>query len=350
MVIGKWIKAAGLVVLSAATLATLSGAAYERLSRADASEDFPAPGRLVDIGGGRKMQIDCRGSGSPTVVFESGLDIYGSLAWTAVHDSVAGTTRACAYSRAGVMWSDPSPPFDVDRTASDLHAALVNSGEAAPWVLVGHSLGGAYVATFTSRYPAEVAGLVMVDVSHPDQFTRYAKVAGKSIAPEPGVFKLGAKLSWTGLVRLLPQPPEPQSWPGEMHQASAFLPLSIRGLAGEVSAVHSSLEREGRAKAMGDRPFVVLCAGKPASAADLKALQLTAAQGQAIHEAHLELCQDMATWSTRGRLRVVEGASHYIQIDRPDAVIAAVKEVLAGVIASSSTAPNARRCDAKGCA
>src|SRR5690349_9601276 len=121
-------------------IAILSGAAFERMSRERALQMYPAPGQLVDIGG-RRIQIDCRGAGSPTVVFEAGLDVNGSTAWTTVHDSIAKTTRACAYSRAGIMWSDPADrPFNSDRAAEDLHSALVKSGEHGPWVMVGHSL------------------------------------------------------------------------------------------------------------------------------------------------------------------------------------------------------------------
>jgi pimeloyl-ACP methyl ester carboxylesterase len=285
------------------------------------------------------MQIDCRGTGSPTVVFESGLDAYGSLAWTTVHDSIAKTTRACAYSRAGIMWSDPAEhPFDSDSTASDLHAALVKSGEQAPWVMVGHSLGGPYIMTFASRYPSEVAGFVMVDISHPDQFARYEEVTGRSLVPSPGMPMLGAALAWTGLVRLMPAGGEPASWPQAMREApSAFLPLSLRGLAAEVAAVPAILERQKRSANLGDRPIVVLCAGAGPSAAERAALQLTPEQADGISHTHQELCRDMATWSTKGRMQVVEGATHYIQIDRPNVVIDAAREVVGYVIAHDST-------------
>ena len=108
------------IALAAACLLTVivvSGASVEELMRHRAARDYPAPGRLVDVGG-RRLQIDCRGSGSPTVVLESGLDVLGSLSWAAVHDALARTTRVCAYSRAGILWSDPSPaPFDGRRVA-----------------------------------------------------------------------------------------------------------------------------------------------------------------------------------------------------------------------------------------
>ena len=129
----------------------LSGATYEAAMRRQAFREFKVPGRLVDVGGGRRIQIDCRGQGSPTVVLEAGLDGYGSLAWATVHDSIAVTSRVCAYSRAGIMWSDPSSgEFSSESVARDLHAALEAAGESAPLVLVAHSLGGPYAMTFTN--------------------------------------------------------------------------------------------------------------------------------------------------------------------------------------------------------
>jgi hypothetical protein len=96
------------------------------------------PGRLVDVGGGRRLHLDCRGKGASTVVLESGLDVYGSLSWASVHDSLARTSRVCAYSRAGILWSDPAGgEMNARATAQDLHAALRNAGESAPWVRDG---------------------------------------------------------------------------------------------------------------------------------------------------------------------------------------------------------------------
>ena len=132
----KWIGRIALGLAAIVLLIAITGWAYEAVGRRDAAREFPVPGRLVDIGG-RRIQLDCRGTGSPTVVFEAGLDMGGSLSWYGVHDSIAKTTRACAYSRAGIMWSDPVSGAQSGKgIAYDLHSALDKSGERPPYVLV----------------------------------------------------------------------------------------------------------------------------------------------------------------------------------------------------------------------
>jgi pimeloyl-ACP methyl ester carboxylesterase len=113
------------------------------------------------------MHLSCVGQGSPTVVFESGLANM-SADWGNVQPTVAATTRACAYDRAGIAWSDASPgPRDPRQIATELHTLLGNAGEAGPYVLAGQSFGGLYVRVFADRYPDEVAAMVLVDASHP---------------------------------------------------------------------------------------------------------------------------------------------------------------------------------------
>jgi pimeloyl-ACP methyl ester carboxylesterase len=335
----RWLGRIAVGVGALGAIALLSGASYEQLMRRRTRHDFPAPGRLVDVGGGRRMQIDCRGAGSPTVVLESGLDNFGSLSWVAVHDSIATTTRVCAYSRAGIMWSEASnAPFDLASLARDLHAALDGAGERAPYVMAGHSIGGPYAMAFTAAYPSEVKGLVLVDASHPDQIARYRQIAGKSLAPPPGQVKLGAALAWTGLVRLLAPGGTPASWPVEMDRvAKPLLPLSIGALAKETEAVPVTLQTARSMRDLGDRPVVVLTAGEGQSTDALESMGLTREQGVRLHEAWRSMHDDEATWSRRARHEIVPNASHYIQFDQPAVVIRATREVVEAVRAAGAT-------------
>ena len=329
----RWLARIGLGLLGLIVLVVVLGAGFEQYKRAQAAHRYPPMGKLVDIGG-RRLQIDCRGTGSPTVVFEAGLDNLGSLAWAAVHDSIAATTRACAYSRAGILWSDPaSGAFDVRRMARDLHAALSGAGERPPFIMVGHSLGGPYIMTFTSLYPGEVAGLIFVDASHPDQIDRFRRALGPAAVPDPSptLFKALAALTWTGVARVLPlDPPGP---PLTKAVSSAYVGTSLGPVLQEGLAIEASMAVAGQFRDLGDRPLVVLTGAKPYSADQLKSAHLTAAQGSTMGTTWKALHDDEATWSKRSRHQIVPDASHYIQFDRPDVVIAAVREVITATAA-----------------
>jgi pimeloyl-ACP methyl ester carboxylesterase len=330
--IKRWVKRVAVAAVCLLAIVAVSGASFEAVMRHRAARNYPAPGRLVDVGG-RRLQIDCRGSGSPTVVLESGLDNLGSLSWAAVHDSLARATRVCAYSRAGVIWSDPAPaPFDARQVARDLHTALTASGEMGPWVMVGHSLGGPYVLLFTGRYGAEVAGLVLVDGSHPAQLARFREATGKSMQPATSVMAIGSTLAWTGIVRLASDGAAPSTWPTAADVIPrAYLPTSVEALRREADAIGATLEEAGRVSRLGARPLVVLTATAKTSPAMLAAEGITQAQGDRVQAAWEALQADEATWSIGGCQERVPNASHYIQFDRPDVVIAAVRDVVARV-------------------
>jgi len=118
--------------------------------------------RLVDIGD-RRLNVYCAGTGSPSVVLESGLGT-GTDVWHLVQPKVARTNRVCSYDRAGLGFSDPGPhPRSADLEAIDLHALLHDAGIPGPYVLVGHALGSFVTELYASLYSSEVAGMVLVD-------------------------------------------------------------------------------------------------------------------------------------------------------------------------------------------
>jgi pimeloyl-ACP methyl ester carboxylesterase len=125
----------------------------------------------VDVGGTGVM-LACRGSGSPTVVFEAGLGS-GGTTWAPLVDALAPTTRTCRYDRPGVGASDPVAGVDalsVGDRVDELRGLLEAAGIDGPYVLAGHSYGGMIARLFAARYPADTAGLVLVDASHEEQF------------------------------------------------------------------------------------------------------------------------------------------------------------------------------------
>src|SRR5262249_48015780 len=128
---------------------------------------YAHPGQLVSVNGFR-LNLYCMGSGSPTVVFDSGWEDWAP-AWSKVQPEVAQWTRACSYDRAGSGFSDPGPmPRTSVRIAGELRTALHRAGIAGPYILVGHAFGGDNVRTFADLYMGEVAGLVLVDADPSD--------------------------------------------------------------------------------------------------------------------------------------------------------------------------------------
>lgn len=319
------------------------GSIYEQVARQRVAKEFPPTGKLVDIGG-RRIHLDCRGSGAPTVVLESGADTSGSALWFPVQEAVEQFARVCSYDRAGLMWSDP---VDEPRTgadvATDLHKALQAANERGPYVMVGASLGGPYVMIFTQHFGSEVAGVVFVDAAHPEQTRRTEEASGlASDESVPLVFRLLARLAWTGLPRLLLPSPSIPELPTHVAEAiGAYQPTSLRSAFDEAARMESTFQEAGILRNLGDRPLAVLTRGKPWSAyseAQRAGAGMTREQFDRTQAAWWAMQDEEATWSTQSTHRRLDDSSHVIQLERPDAVIAAIREVVEMVRAQRSAA------------
>ena len=326
------------VAMFAALAAAPLLSACETLFEAQAKREHPAPGKLVDVGNGRHIQIDCRGAGSPTIIFQSGGDLMGSLAWTPVMDKAAEKSRACAYSRAGILWSDPARgTFDPQEVAHDLHAALKASGENGPYLLVSHSRGGLYSLIFAGLYRDAIAGLVFADSSHPDQERRFREAGltvGDYVTPAQEV---ALAFKWTGLMRLSAYPADPAI----ASDVNAFYPKSAEANAREARARSATMEEAGKYRDLQNWPVIVLArelpeqtqARKRADAHDAYLLSADGlVAGSDTPESEVvwrQLQADLATWSSRARLEIVPESNHAFFFYKPDVVVRAIDEVLA---------------------
>lgn len=335
------LKRIGIGLGGIVVLAVAFGAACEQWARHSAAKDFPPRGQLVDIGG-RKLHLDCRGSGSPTVILESGVDPNGTLSWRPVHDSIARITRTCAYDRAGIMWSDDkSGPHDGEGVARDLHAMLEKAGIGGPLVLVGLSAGGPYAMTYTRLYGDDVKGIVFVDASHADQGKKLPPPGRKAYVELPFVPRAMSALAWTGIWRLVPAQAAPGEPPAEAGARQAYMGHSIGGVIAEMDALPAIWEQAGKLRNLGDRPVVVLTSTQPYPPEMLQGLGVTKAEGEGMQARWKALHAEIASWSTRSRQELVPDAGHYIQNERPDVVVRAVDEVVKAVRADAVKAPAA---------
>jgi pimeloyl-ACP methyl ester carboxylesterase len=274
--------AAGLL-LALAIDVVRSGGPAGWLARHHLSPPYVARGERIDIGR-RSLYIDCRGQGQPTVVLEAGSGADSST-WSAVLDELASTTRTCVYDRAGRGRSDPTERQTLSHAAAELHALLVAAAEPAPYVLVGHSLGGAYMRVFAAANREEVVGLVLVDAFDPD-------LQDDWIHPLLG-----------------PLQPEYET--------------NLDGLRDIVSRVDSldwpASEEQLRASAVAGLPLEVLVAPRyEPRLTEAHNFEIAAAWQAAYDSLSPGLVRRTTAW----------GAGHNIQIDRPNLVIEAARRIV----------------------
>jgi pimeloyl-ACP methyl ester carboxylesterase len=220
---------------------TAVGGGYETVANAtDQPVAHVAGGRLIDVGGGRRLYIRSVGSGGPTVVLEPGLGESSRAMARWIAPDVARTTTVVAYDRAGHGRSDAEPAAGAD-AARDLHVLLERAHVPGPYVLAGHSLGGMFALSYAHRYPAEVGGIVLLDSMHPHQHNAFAGM-------DP-LLAVVPTLARTGLANLL------------FDRKDGDPTAQARQLVRDVEEMPAELDRASKLTSLGNTPLIVLSAG-----------------------------------------------------------------------------------------
>jgi pimeloyl-ACP methyl ester carboxylesterase len=338
-----------------AAIGLLGGGAGDVASRDVASESFAHPQQLVAIDGARHVNLFCLGEGSPTVLFEAGAGSNGST-WRHVQGQVAAFTRACVYDRAGLGFSDPpGRTVDAVNVVDDLQRLVVAAPLKTPLVLVGHSIGGLYATLFAAMHKDEVAGMVLVDPSFAHQFESFAQQSTQAeISKFYGTFRMMGEQARAcrALVRQLApgQAPNAQQAPclpaSDMPERpdavllaaltqQARQPAFYDTMVSEVENFIPTTEGEGHPAPddneldsasgnLGAMPLVVLTAGRTMATfpgLDDAERARFASAWMAGHDA-------LAHRSTQGSNVLLANSGHYIQIDQPGEVIAAIGRVV----------------------
>lgn len=296
---------------------------------------YVEPGQLVDIGG-RHINLLCTGTGGPTVILMAGLFSW-SLVWYKTQPLIAQKTHVCAFDRASYGFSDPAPrPQVLSDTVDDLHAALKAARLPGPYVLVGHSLGGVEARLYAERWFNEVAGMVLVDTSPAGEGLIFTKL--------PGYDEVGERESYASqmlrcalLVVHAPLDPSKSEYRGCSADLPSNTPAAFRrtwprfftpdyyvAKVSLMSSVYTHRYDSVDHRSLGAMPLVVLSATNEWKVSTPAGLRFNRAWPKfwfAEHEA-------LAHLSSRGVHRIIEGSSHEIQLDKPQAVIDAVDEVL----------------------
>jgi pimeloyl-ACP methyl ester carboxylesterase len=298
------------IVAALLALGTM-GAFYESAAEARDARAFTPPGQMVDVGGHR-LHINCVGTGSPTVVIDAGWGDWAATWSSRVQPDAAASTRVCTYDRAGYGFSEAGPlPRTADRIARELHTLLERADVPGPYVIVGHSLGGAHARVFAHEYPAEVAGVVLIDSMNP----RAAAPSTASAAPAADESSRGDWLitlpARVGALRALAGPLglKADLAPGvaDAYAASWVTPRHWQvWIVDEGRGMPVSLAQARAITSLGATPLIVLSRGRDQDAT------------------HVEEQAALLELSSNSRQMVADRSGHNVQVDQPAAAVDAI--------------------------
>jgi pimeloyl-ACP methyl ester carboxylesterase len=317
---------------------------------------YPAPGRLIDVGGFR-LHLNCSGAGSPAVVLDAALG-GSSISWSLVQPAISARTRVCSYDRAGLGWSDAGPmPRTAGRVADELRRLLDAGGVPPPYVLVGHSYGGLVMRILAGRYRDDVAAVILIDPAHPEDWINPAPKEQIKIDRGIRLCEYGTSAARIGLARVVSALAKLGAVPAARGLARVVsrgwlsredegllaplwkLPPAARQPLRQVwtqprfyDALRSHIESisisaaetlEAGANGYGDLPLVTISSTDPG---DYRLRQQDA----------------LVRLSTHGRHIVASNSGHWIPLDQPAVVIEAIENVLDALAARPANAQSPR--------
>ncbi|MCA0353032.1 MAG: alpha/beta hydrolase [Chloroflexi bacterium] len=317
--IGRWLGWIGLLIVGL----LIGGWAFQRwASQRDRQRFLPAEQQIML--NGHAIRLICMGSGSPTIVLEAGLGD-GADVWGLVQPALAEQYRVCAYDRVGMGWSEAvADKADRASIAQTLHELLSQANVSAPYVLVGHSAGGLYVREYAQRYPEQVAGLVLVDSSHEQQRQRQPQLAEDPFAIMRQSMQACDVLAPFGIIRLTKLFEQSQSTYAKLSQpaqasitASQYQTSTCSAMDEALAAITQDLNQAQAPQSLNDLPLVVLTRGIADSTMPVE-----------FEQTWDSLQQELAQLSSNSQHQIAETSGHYIHLDQPELVIAAVEWVI----------------------
>jgi pimeloyl-ACP methyl ester carboxylesterase len=316
--IGKILRWTGLGLAALVIILAIGGASWNALATRYYRDHYPAPGKMFTVDG-HTMHLYCTGSGSPTLILDSGLGDDWTV-WQKVQPTLSKTTEVCSYDRSGLGWSDElSPDHDATTLADELHTLLQVAGIGKPIILMGHSMAGVYDRAYITRYPGDVVGMVFVDASSPDQNKRFPK-------PPKDDMPNFAWQKWStifGIARAKGDcseiVPGLEFERGFIYANNCKISVVDTNIA-EMKDIDRSSDETRHTGPFGNLPILVLTED-PQSMINMKLPPpYTRDFMEKIAVAWEAMQEDLKHLSTNDRRIIAKGSTHFVEVDRADLV------------------------------
>ncbi|MBP93827.1 MAG: hypothetical protein CMC55_06900 [Flavobacteriaceae bacterium] len=297
--------------------------------------------RVVDIGGYNiHLLVEGKDKKGPTVVFFHGAgDI--ALHWNLVLPKVGKFATAVAIDHAGEGWSDHGHGLALNQQAYDTYQALKKGGYQAPYILVGHSLGGITANLFASKYKEEVIGVVMVDATHPDVVLKIFNKNTKKM--ERKRMRLTADQPIKEVITSqIKEPKETKSFQGRRDFGDKLDKFSeedkarfnwiynerpftyVKGQSDTYEAeIMQDMYLNKEKYTLGNMPLIVISGGNksiPEGDENWSSEQLVK------HRDSLQ--KDLLNLSTNSKQIIAKKSGHYIQIDQPEIIVKQIRQLV----------------------
>ncbi len=295
------------------------------------------PGELVEVNG-YKLHLIKEGSGGPPVVMFHGAGDIG-LIWNLVLPGVGKFSQAIAVDQAGEGWSQHGHAIHMWQQAYDTHTALEQAGVKGPYVLVGHSLGGLLTRVYAHMYPHEVAGVVLVDATHPDVVLKVYKNGkaawrrmretsrGRAIPPvvkttltsQPDLESFQARRDFGDMLNKFSEPDQQRfDW---IYNQRPF--TSVKRHSSFEAETMQLISENSASYAFGDKPLIVISKGiwKDKDGDE-------GWSNEALKAESVKLQKELLLLSANSRQIIAKKSGHQVHLDQPEVVIEAIRQMV----------------------
>ncbi|MBU3171761.1 alpha/beta hydrolase [Clostridium estertheticum] len=303
-------------------LISISGLIYERIGLYSDSKKYSVPGTIVKVNG-HDMHVYSEGKGNSTVVFVSGFGTPSPYAdFYPLYNEISKYTRTVVYERPGYGYSEVSNTSrDIDTITKEMHQLLEKSGEKAPYILVGHSMGSLEIIRFAQRYKNEVKGIVMIDGGSPEFYAneeidqnRISSMKLKSVLKNEGIIRLlfnyskkfyNSTYSFRNQLSLVPLDLK------NVDTAMYLKTITNKNKTAELVNLKSNAQIVMKNGNLGQIPLRILTSGEEAKDSKWKNSQ-----------------EDFKSWSTDSKQKIVKGSPHYIHQYEPNVINNEIKKLI----------------------